>query len=63
MRLFRTIWARTVAAAALSGAVWLVASRNGYAPEMIWLPAVGIGAAGPRSSRKPCVRRPRKRGA
>ena len=41
-------WMRTVLAAALSGAVWVVAAANRYALETIWLPAVAVAAAWPR---------------
>jgi hypothetical protein len=48
MRLSGRNWLGTVLAAALSGAVWVVAASKGYALEMIWLPAVAVGAAWPR---------------
>jgi hypothetical protein len=53
-------WLGTVLAAELSGAVWLVAASRGYALEMIWLPAVAVGAAWPHEATKPWCR-PRSR--
>jgi hypothetical protein len=54
----RPRWMRTVLAAALSGAVWAIAAGNGYAFEMIWLPAVVVAAAwSRRSSRRACLPR------
>jgi hypothetical protein len=41
-------WAATLFVGVLSGAVWLIAALNGYAIEMLWLPAVALGAAWPR---------------
>jgi hypothetical protein len=56
MRLFSTAWTRTVIAAGVFGAIWLLAASNGYALETIWLPPMVIGAAWPASPRKACVR-------
>jgi hypothetical protein len=53
-------WLKTVVAAELSGAAWLVAASDGYGLELLWLPAVAIGAAWPREATKPRCR-PRSR--
>jgi hypothetical protein len=41
----RSKWTPLIVAAALSGAVWGVSAANGYALQMIWLPAVVLGLA------------------
>ena len=53
MRFKRSPWAWTLLVAAVSGAFWVVAAFQGYALEMIWLPAVVVGAAWPRRGRGP----------
>jgi hypothetical protein len=42
-------WLPVVVAAALSGAVWLLAATHGHAVELLWLPGVVIAAAWPRA--------------
>jgi hypothetical protein len=51
---------RTVLGAVLSAAVWVVAATKGHALEMIWLPAVVIGAAWPRGPKAACLPRLRR---
>jgi hypothetical protein len=57
-------WIPVLVAGALSGAFWIAAAVQGLAAELIWLPAVAIGAAWPRErgSLGACLARLRKTG-
>jgi hypothetical protein len=39
---------RVVLIGALATAVWAIGASHGYGLELIWLPAVAVGAAWPR---------------
>ena len=43
-------WRATLAVSACGITVWVVAARNGYGWEMLWLPAVLTAAAWPRTT-------------
>jgi hypothetical protein len=48
MKSARATWLRTALAGALTIAVWAIAAKKRLALELIWLPAVAVGAAWPR---------------
>jgi hypothetical protein len=50
MRNHMTRWAATLAAGICALAVWGIAAGHGHGWELIWLPAVVLGAAWPRSA-------------
>jgi hypothetical protein len=52
-------WTTTAVVSAIGLGVYAVAAANGYAWEMLWLPAVTVGAAWPHepdSRLKTCLR-------